>query len=172
MAPKLLIRPAGPADALAVAQVHVRSWRVGYRGLLPDTYLDALKPEDRARRYTFGDTDPLKPATLVALADGVIRGFATTMPSQDRGGAAKGELAGLYVDPEQWGRGIGTLLLTEVLAHLAAQGCSSAELWVLAGNTRAQHFYERHGWQVDGVTRNQEIWGIAVQESRYTRRLP
>jgi hypothetical protein len=42
----------------------------GYRGLLPAAHLDALRPEERARRYTFGDADPLKPATSVALVDG------------------------------------------------------------------------------------------------------
>ena len=165
----LLIRPAQAGDETAVAGVHVSSWQVGYRGLLPDAYLDALKPEDRARRYTFGGPDPLKPATLVALVDGVIRGFATTLITA---GSCQGELAALYVDPEHWGCGIGTLLLTEARVRLAARGYSSTVLWMLAGNTRAQHFYERHGWQADGVTRSQEIWGIAVQESRYTRRLP
>ena|SRR5579872_38824 len=165
----LLIRPAQAGDEEAVGEVHVRSWQVGYRGLLPDAYLDALKPEDRARRYSFGDTDPLKPATLVALADDVICGFATTLITA---GSRSGELAGLYMDPEHWGRGVGALLLAEAQARLDARGCSSAELWVLAGNTRAQRFYESHGWQPDGVTRTQQIWGISVQESRYTHRLP
>jgi hypothetical protein len=46
------LRIARPADALAVAKVHVRSWRVGYRDLLPHDYLDALRPEEQAQRYT------------------------------------------------------------------------------------------------------------------------
>ena len=46
-----------------VARVHVRAWQVAYRNLLPDGYLDGLKPEDRARRYTFGGTDPREPMT-------------------------------------------------------------------------------------------------------------
>lgn len=37
------LRPALPADALAVARVHVRAWQVGYRGLLPAAYLDSLR---------------------------------------------------------------------------------------------------------------------------------
>ena len=32
---------------MAVARVHVRSWQVGYRGLLPDAYLDGLRAEER-----------------------------------------------------------------------------------------------------------------------------
>lgn len=48
------LRWAEPADAMAVAQIHVRAWQVAYRGLMPAAYLDALVPEDRAKRYTFG----------------------------------------------------------------------------------------------------------------------
>jgi hypothetical protein len=60
------VRPARPDDAAAVAGVHVRSWQAGYRGLLPDAYLEALRPEDRMDRYTFGTTDPELPSTTVA----------------------------------------------------------------------------------------------------------
>lgn len=75
----MLLRPAEPADAMAVAYVHVRAWQVAYRDLLPADYLASLKPEDRAQRYTFGGTDPRQPMTTVAIDDaGTVRGFATT----------------------------------------------------------------------------------------------
>ena len=45
----MLLRPAEPVDAIAVAHVHVRSWQVAYRTLMPDDYLDQLRPEDRCR---------------------------------------------------------------------------------------------------------------------------
>lgn len=57
------VRAALPADAFAVAEVHVRSWQLGYRGLLPDAYLDALRPADRAARYTFDQAGAHDPAT-------------------------------------------------------------------------------------------------------------
>jgi hypothetical protein len=39
----MFLRRAEPADAMEVARVHVRSWQVAYRGLLPDAYLDGLR---------------------------------------------------------------------------------------------------------------------------------
>ena len=93
-----------------VARVHVRSWQVGYRGILPDAYLDGMRPEERAARYTFGDPDPGKPDTIVAVDDGAIRGFVTTGPARDETGGA-GHLMALYVDPDAWGRGIGRILI-------------------------------------------------------------
>ena len=58
----MFLRPAEPSDASAVALVHVRAWQTGYRNLLPDEYLDGLRPEERARRYNFASPDPLQPA--------------------------------------------------------------------------------------------------------------
>jgi hypothetical protein len=62
----MLLRPAAPDDAIAVARVHVQSWQAAYRTLLPDDYLDQLPPEDRAAKYDFASRDPLKPRTIVA----------------------------------------------------------------------------------------------------------
>jgi hypothetical protein len=66
----MLLRPAEPEDAIAVARVHVRSWQAAYRTLFPDDYLDQLRPEDRAQKYDFASLDPLKPWTIVAAEGG------------------------------------------------------------------------------------------------------
>ena len=41
------IRRATAADARSIASVHVRSWQGAYPGLIPQPYLDALRPEQR-----------------------------------------------------------------------------------------------------------------------------
>lgn len=165
------IRPAEPEDALAVARVHVRSWQVAYWTLLPDDYLDQLRPEDGAQKYDFASADPLNPKTIVAAEDGLIHGFATTMPSRDPDLADHGELCALYVHPEQWGRGIGVALVSAARARLAEQGFRKAFLWVLAGNARAQRFYQTDKWAPDGAARTDTVWGITVDEFRYLRQL-
>ena len=132
----MLLRAATPDDAKGVANVHVRAWQVGYRGLMPDEYLDALRPEDRAKRYTFGSSDPLQPATIVAVDAGVICGFATTGPALSTDGHGSGELYALYVDPPSWGVGVGRALIAAAREHLCSQGFSEACLWVLVGNDR------------------------------------
>jgi len=155
-----------------VAGVHVRSWQKGYRGLLPDAYLDGLRPEDRMARYTFGTTDPDLPSTMVAEEDGVICGFATTGPSRDVDVPDAGELLALYVDPEAWGRGVGRLLMVEARQHLGRRGCTESILWVLVGNDRAQRFYRIDGWRADGRRRTDEVWGVSVDELSFRRPLP
>ena len=156
---------------MAVAQVHVRSWQVAYRTLLPDDYLDGLRPEDRAQMYDFASTDPAKPKTMVAEEGGLILGFATTMPSRDASLREHGELCALYADPEYWGRGIGVALIAAAREQLQSQGFAKALLWVLAGNVRAERFYRTDKWMPDGMSRTDTVWNAMVNEIRYLRDL-
>ena len=167
----MLLRPAEPSDAHAVARVHVESWQAAYRGLMPAPYLDSLRPEDRASRYDFATTDPAKPYTLVALVDGVIQGFATTMPSRDPSLPEHGELAALYVHPNHWQHGLGLALIQFARARLEAQGHTHALLWLLDGNQRGARFYERDSWTHDHITRTETVWNLPVTELRYQRPL-
>jgi GNAT superfamily N-acetyltransferase len=165
----MLLRAAEPDDAMSVARVHVRSWQVGYRNLLPDDYLDGLQPEERAQRYNFTSLDPCQPRTVVAVEAGVIRGFATSAPARELATPHHGELCALYVDPDWWGRGVGMALMSAARAHLLDLGFRHALLWVLAGNTRAEHFYQTDQWQFDGVRRTASVWGVTIDEVRYQR---
>jgi GNAT superfamily N-acetyltransferase len=154
------LRLAVPGDELAVARIHVRAWQAGYRGLLPAGYLDGLRPEDRAARYTFDRLDG--PRTTVAIASGAIVGFATISGS---------ELSALHVEPDRWRTGVGRTLIERVRRDLAAAGVAEAHLWVLDGNARAQRFYERDGWITDGTRRSDTVWGITLDELEYRHHL-
>ena len=169
--PDMTIRPAQPEDALAVAQVHVRSWQAAYRSLLPDEYLDQLRPEDRAARYNFSHADTQKPFTQVAVSEGVVVGFATTAPARDAACPGLGELLALHVAQEQWGLGVGRQLVASARQRLIGQGFAEAVLWMVEGNVRADHFYRKDGWLPDGNRKRDEKWGIALPELRYRRPL-
>src|ERR1044071_5339766 len=137
------LRPAVPADALAVARIHVRAWQIGYRGLLPAAYPDSLRAEDRAARYTFGRAEG--PQTTVAVDGGELVGFATIHGA---------ELCALHVDPDAWGAGVGRAVIDRARAALAAAGVTEAHVWMLVGNARAERFYQRDGWTTDGTRRS------------------
>jgi len=164
----LLIRAARPEDALDVARVHVRAWQVGYRGLLPDEYLNSLRPEERAARYAFADPNADRPFTIVAVAQGSIAGFATTLQSSDV--PHYGEVGALYVDPDRWRQGVGQALIARAREHLA-QRFEQAALWVLEGNSLASCFYLRDGWICDDVWREEIRSGARMRSVRWSRRL-
>ncbi len=163
------VRGAVPADARAIAEVHVGSWRVAYRGLLPDTFLAGLSVE---RRETLWQ-DLLSQSgweTFVAEeADGIVVGFANLAPSRDPDATpGTGELTAIYVAPSHWGRGHGGALLRAVLASARTRGFRRLTLWVLRGNDRATGFYEAAGFSPDGVEKTEVRSGdLVLRECRY-----
>ncbi len=165
------VRLARPGDEMAVARVHVRSWRAAYWDLLDRSMLARMRPESRAQRYTFATRSPQQPRTLVAEEDGEIVGFATVSPSHDPDVPGWGELNALYVDPDLWGAGVGRTLIAAARERLKVQGFQDAVLWVLEGNAKAERFYRRDGWIFDDLHRRERMWGMWVDELRYRRAL-
>ncbi|GIM89449.1 GNAT family N-acetyltransferase [Paractinoplanes toevensis] len=166
----MTIRPITEADYGAVGEVHVRTWQVGYAGIIPADYLAALDPAVSAERRR---TEPRPPGahTLVAEEDGRIVGFVSFGP--DRTDPRIGELYAIYVLPDQWGCGTGRQLLTAAKETLKASGYPEMRLWVLAENDRARQFYERMDLAPDGATDTYTPRGTEAQlpELRYTTSL-
>ena len=122
-APALVLRPAEPDDADALALIHVLARRAGP---MPDT----IHPEDDVRRWLRSRiaTDE----TWVAEVDGLPVGYARWTPAW---------LDDLYVQPAHQGGGVGTALLELAQARQPDGFC----LWVFESNTPARAFYARHG---------------------------
>ena len=53
---------------------------------------------------------------------------------------------------------------------LRESGFPQALLWVLAGNERAERFYEAAGWERDGE-KTDDFQGATVTENRYRKQL-
>jgi ribosomal protein S18 acetylase RimI-like enzyme len=153
---RVLIRPATPEDAEATARIHVSSWAAAYtlRGPSLEQRLDLH------RRF---------PPSFVAEVDGEIAGFVGVGASRDPD--AEGELYLIYVDPAQWGSGIGRELIRAAEARLRELGYRHVVLWVLDENPRARRFYEAAGWRADGRRRPIEFLGQTVPEVRYAKQL-
>jgi GNAT superfamily N-acetyltransferase len=165
----LVIRPAVAADAAEIARVHVSSWRAAYRGLLPDRYLDRLSEDERAPTWR-RRIDGRRPeeTVLVAARDGAVVGFASAGPTRDRDADQRsvGEVYAVYVEPEEWGTGVGRRLLERAVAELREVGFRHVGLWVLETNAHARGFYEHLGWRADGASK-EERFGERVTELRY-----
>ena len=76
-------RPATPDDAAAIAKLHADSWRVAYRGMLSDEYLNGPVFDERLAVWTqFLQEHPPR-VLVVEMPDSWLVQEATTHASHD-----------------------------------------------------------------------------------------
>jgi len=125
--PAIATRRAEAADAPAVAELYLRSFKATYA--FPPAHTD-----DEVRDWVRARLVP-DMGTWVALDGDSIVGFMTLSP---------GWLEQLYVDPDRLGQGIGRQLL-DLAKERQPDGLL---LWTFQVNDRARRFYERNGFTV------------------------
>ncbi len=144
------IRRARPADASAIAAVHVAAWQSAYPGILPEAYLARLSAIRQAAHYD--QAIRAEGGVFVAAAWGAdlpagspprIVGF-TTAGLARASGIAEGEIETLYVLDDWRDRGLGRRLMRAAAGYLQGRGCRSVFLWVLRDNP-SRWFYLRLG---------------------------
>ena len=146
----VIYRKAVPADARNIADVHVASWKVAYRGLLTDAELDSLSIE-KFRQNWEKRLSKDNEMTLVVEVDSLVVGFITVGPSRDDDCEASvvGEIFAIYLAPDNWRQGLGRELCRRGLDLLRLEGFSEAIVWVFERNRAARRFYEALGFQND-----------------------
>jgi GNAT superfamily N-acetyltransferase len=160
-------------DCPRVAEIRIRGWQTAYKGLIPQSYLDALSVEEDAtrRRARFGQGGD-EIVNLVAERDGEVIGWACHGPYRDGEVRTEdAELYAIYVHPDRVGGGVGRALLRESAGRCAAAGHERMLLWVLKENAPARRFYEQAGFGPDGTEEPFDVDGVAVPEVRYARAL-
>jgi len=142
------LRLGGPEDVDAAVEVYVRSG-TARRGLGPN--------EERVAQVR---GTLLAPATwfFIARDDALAVGMAAAMPSRDNEGA--GDLVPglcyldlIFVVPERWGDGIGTLLLDTVVADARGRGFGRIHLLTHDDNEPAHTLYASRGLTKTGWSR-------------------
>jgi len=139
------IRPAQPADAETIARLHAESWRLTYRGILPDAYLNGPVESERLRLWTnrLALPEPARPLVRLAHSDSPA-GFVCVLRDEDPPWGLC--LDNLHVLPPFRAQGVGRALFAEAV-RWALQTAPSPplHLWVFEANRQAALFYERLG---------------------------
>lgn len=141
-------------DFTAVAQVYADSWKHAYQGLVPQRYLDKLRPES-----WIGLLKANPEANWIALLDDRIIGTVFVSYARDEQRESFGEIISLYLLPDMIGKGYGRLLWQAAVEHCRQQGLTGVCLWVLMGNDPACRFYQRMGMRPSGRTKSEAIGG-------------
>ena len=146
--------------------MHALTWRAAYEHVFGAERLAERHPDVAMWTRILSNE---RASVHVAETDGRIVAFVSVGPSRDDD--AEGELYAIYALPEAWGTGAGSALIRAGIDSLRDAGYRDAILYVLDDNPRAQRFYEREGWALDGGTKSDEFLGLEVTELRYRRNL-
>lgn len=121
-----VLRRATPADATAVAEIHLAAFRATYA--FPPAH-----PDDEVRAWVAEHLLP-ETETWVAELDGEVVAYCSL---------AEGWVEHLYVAPGHTGRHLGSRLI-ELAKERQPSGL---QLWTFQVNAGARGFYERHGFR-------------------------
>lgn len=164
-----VVRRAAVEDIPATLDMKLAAWRETYGDQRPASFfeLEESRHEVQVDWWTRGlaagaelwiGTDPA--GRIVGCAGGA------PVLDEDADTGATAELQMLYVLAEAYGTGLGARLMD------AAIGSLPAALWVLEHNPRAQAFYRKHGFGLDGAREElSEVWG-GLYEVRMVRPAP
>jgi ribosomal protein S18 acetylase RimI-like enzyme len=161
-----LVTPAGPGDALALAQVHVRAWRETYPGMLPQAYLDRMSAQAHAARWAWRLMHSEEITLAAEGPDGLVGYASGDVPRLGGRVRADAEITTLYVLRRAQREGVGRALMTGLARTLAAKGAESLVIWVLRDNLLARGFYETMGGALAGE-RVERVGGWSVPSVAY-----
>ena len=135
-----MIRKAEPKDLSRIAEILVFTKRMKYRSIFHnDEYsfneLQVVKVADE-----FNDPELLDKVWV--YDDGIVKGMIHLEGK---------EIAELYVDYFFWKEGIGSNLV-----EFAKEKFDAKVVWTLEKNADAIHFYEKHGFKLNGKKQLEE----------------
>lgn len=155
---KFSFREANVSDALAVAKVHIRSWRESFAGIVPPTYLDKMSVENRAKAFENGFAASSYKMFVAETSNNEIVGFADFGRARNRQSKYEAELYAIYLLRDFQRRGIGGKLFKLIVQSVIANGINSLSLISLEASPY-KSFYEKMGGRV--IERNTtDIEGI------------
>lgn len=151
----LTIRPARPEDDAELAALDRAVWSV----------LSEVAPR-RAEGTAFFDEQHTPDGYLVAEVGGRVVGYVRqAVPTPLASNRHVRQIQGLAVDHGVRGHGVGRALVEAACGTAAAAGARRITLRVLGHNTPARRLYERCGFTVEGVLREEFLLdGVYVDD--------
>ena len=156
---EIIIRKAQPSDAREMGSCHYHCWQETYRGLIADSYLDALDEQKNMDRFEEMYQLTGEYQFVLEYNDKIIGLFDI---SKARDGYAPIEVQGLYLRKAYHGQGFGG----KIMAFIRSK-CNNSNfyLWCLRNNPTCGYYEHMGGRVVD--KRMISIGGREVEEVCY-----
>ena len=149
----ITIRLAVPADAPDMAEVHMRSWEIAYKDIIPSDFIRE-KNASRPSLYSRVITDENANSYVIQYMGKTVGIMHIASPQDDDIGEDGYELHYIYLHPDFFRRGIGTQALIFAFNKALNLKKTFIVVWVFAENTNSILFYEKCGFAADGKTKN------------------
>lgn len=153
-------------DLKALGELYARSWKVAYKGIMPQDYLDSLT-SDRWAAFLGLDRFTI----YVIFDEGEYKGAISYSAARDKGFDGWAEIVSVYLQPEYYGTGIAEPLFRSAEQALMQEGYRDVYLWVLEKNARAQRFYEKQGLSPNGDSIDTIFGDTRLKEIRFVKHL-
>jgi ribosomal protein S18 acetylase RimI-like enzyme len=138
----------GSVDTAELADVAARTFPLACPpAIAPEDIASFVDANLSAERFAEYLADPRR-ATLTAARDGRILGYAMLVRDADDDNA---ELSKIYVLADHHGAGVSAALMDLGVSTAEAWGVRRLWLGVNQGNERAQRFYLKHGFTINGT---------------------
>jgi GNAT superfamily N-acetyltransferase len=160
----VIVRPARPDEAEALAQLATVTLRAAFERDIPAAHLEPYLASSFTPANAVAELSDRHVRLLVAEHAGELGGYAKLQlgPSPGSVRAARPvELVRMYLQPAWYGRGVGNELMTRSLAEAHSLACDVLWLKVWDRNEPARSFYARWGLRDVGATSLALVPGVA-----------
>ncbi len=145
------VRQANAEDVLAIARVHVASWKTTYKGIIHQSFLDSLTIEKRLPGLQKTIENPETDLLVVCENEtGHVVGFVVVGRNREKNVDADGEMHAIYLAEEFQGFGAGKLLFEAGKNVLAQKSFKKMMVSVFQENRSTCAFYENRGGTLIG----------------------
>ncbi|PRR81052.1 GNAT family N-acetyltransferase [Clostridium vincentii] len=163
---EITIRYAKKEDSETISNIYASSWKIAYKGIVPEKYLSELSNDFWASNFIDWITTSKMKVKLIS-AYNIVVGAIAYGNSRDEKYPRYGEIISFYLYPDYYRRGLGTMLIDSAIKDIIKDGYKNCFLWVLAENKSARKFYENHGFKCTPDLFYIDIMGKQLTDIRY-----
>ena len=138
------IKMATLEDSRGISDIHVKSWQYAYKGIMPDSFLEALDINQRIEAWNSVLSDKRWPAYVAVDNTGSIQGFVhlCRCRDEDLDNDIYGEVTAVYISPTLVGKGIGAKLFMKADCTLKGRGLLQSCFMGFAGKQTGYRFLQ------------------------------